>query len=384
MASLKKATIRIDWVPTVFLILSPILALLLSLTYFYLYDFSWGLFALFILFYSLTALSITAGYHRLWSHKAYDAHWSLQLFYAIFGAAAFQNSIYKWSVDHRLHHRHVDTDLDPYSIKKGFFFAHMGWMCLKQEWPQEAKAYERDLKANKIVMWQHRNYLPIAITAGFFLPALLGYFMGSALGGLAFGGFLRMVALHHGTFLINSACHWWGFQPYTKENSARDNLVLAFLTFGEGYHNFHHLFSSDYRNGIRWYHWDPTKWLIQLSSKLGVAFNLRQTDDEKIFTAKVSRQKRFVREYIIKNHPNVAQRWEHLTEQLETAQSQFFHLKREYTRLKKEKTNASQTKLLEIKSEMNRARENLKVSLRQWQKLLAQLGNGSLVKIPIS
>jgi stearoyl-CoA desaturase (delta-9 desaturase) len=363
---------NLDPLPFAFLTLTPISAFLLLGFYLYMYEVTWPFALLFVVFYSATAMSITAGYHRLWSHKAYDAGPVLRFFYALFGAAAFQNSIYKWSVDHRLHHRHVDTDLDPYSISKGFFYAHVGWMISKQSWPAHAKAYGRDLERDKIVMWQDRHYVPIAIVMSFFLPTAIGWAMGNALGGLVFGGLLRMVALHHGTFLINSACHFWGSRPYTVDNTARDNLVLAFLTFGEGYHNFHHLFANDYRNGIRWYHWDPTKWLIKVSNWMGLSYNLRQTPEAKIHAAKwVREQSRFQQSLEILNE-SWQNRVRDLQDKVESAQARFLALKQEYKLLKAEKTEASRRKLIEIRMELKLAKKEWKSYMYQWRLVLRQ------------
>lgn len=363
----------IDWVPTLFLSVLPVVAVALTAAYVYLDGLSWGMVALFVVFYSLTAMSITAGYHRLWSHKTYEASKLLQWFLALFGAAAFQNSIYKWSVDHRLHHRYVDGEKDPYSISKGFWFAHMGWMCRKQDWPTEARAYGRDLEKDPIVMFQHRHYLPIAIVMGFFLPTLIGWMMGSALGGLAIGACLRIVALHHGTFLINSACHWWGKQPYTTENTARDNLMLAFLTFGEGYHNFHHLFATDYRNGIRWYHWDPTKWAIEINAKLGMAFNLKKTNEQLILKARIQKERSRVEALIPTYKQQWRQRMDQLSTNLENAQKRFLELKAEYRELKRQRQEASQQKLLEIRAELKLAKLQFQASLRQWGQFQSNL-----------
>lgn len=357
---------RLDWTPAVFLTLSPIIALILTSLHLYLDGFQIGIWILFAVMYSLTALSITAGYHRLWSHKTYEANKTLQWLLSLFGAASFQNSIYKWSVDHRLHHRHVDTDQDPYSINKGFFFAHMGWMYVKEDWPDQAKAYGRDLEKDPVVMFQHRHYLALAILMGFFLPTLIGYFLGSALGGLAVGGFLRIVALHHGTFLINSACHWWGSQPYTHENTARDNLVLAFLTFGEGYHNFHHLFATDYRNGIRWYHWDPTKWLIQVSHRLGMAYNLRQTADDKILRAKIVREKARLAQMLPKARVDWQAKLDTMAKNLESAQGRWLELKAQYHQLKSEKQLASQLRREQLRAEVRQAKRHFQKQLEQW------------------
>ncbi len=123
---------------------------------------------------------------------------------------------------------------------------------------------------------------------GFVLPALLGFAWDGwvgALGGFLIGGIARIVVLQHGTFLINSACHTIGRQPYSKRCSARDSFFLALFTFGEGYHNYHHEFQHDYRNGVKPWQWDPTKWIIWTLSKLGLVSSLRRVPAETIKSA---------------------------------------------------------------------------------------------------
>ena len=119
-----------------------------------------------------------------------------------------------------------------------------------------------DLKKDPMLAFQHRYYLPLALATNFGLPLLAGLLFHDVWGMLILAGVLRLVWSHHVTFFINSLAHMWGSRPYTEDNSARDNPVLAVITYGEGYHNFHHMFAHDYRNGVRWWQWDPTKWLI--------------------------------------------------------------------------------------------------------------------------
>jgi stearoyl-CoA desaturase (delta-9 desaturase) len=235
-------------------------------------------------------MSITAGYHRLWSHKTYQAHWSLRLLFALGGAYALQNSILHWSSDHRVHHKHVDNnDIDPYSAKKGFWYSHIGWMCREyQAHRYNDYANVRDLQKDGIVMWQHKYYLPLALIMNIAIPFAVGIFSGDIIGGIIMVGFMRLVLNHHTTFFINSLAHIWGKQTYTDKNSARDNGILALLTFGEGYHNFHHIFENDYRNGIRWWHFDPTKWLIKLASYVRLTTKLRKVPEDKIEKAKLA------------------------------------------------------------------------------------------------
>ena len=285
----KKSKLQIDWVNTLFLTLSPIIAIILSWIYFKGHGIEYSQILMAIGFYFVTGIAITAGYHRLLSHRAYKATNIVKFFYLIFGAAAFQNSALKWSADHRIHHRHVDSEMDPYNIKKGFFYAHIGWIFYKEQ-PVEEVQYPKDLLNDKLVMWQHRNYLAIAITVGFVLPTIIGYFLGSALGGLALAGILRIVVVHHCTFFINSLCHIVGTRPYTDTNTARDSFIMALFSYGEGYHNYHHYFPSDYRNGIRWFHFDPTKWLIKVLSIVGLVNNLKKVPEKLIIQAKAEMQ----------------------------------------------------------------------------------------------
>jgi stearoyl-CoA desaturase (delta-9 desaturase) len=131
-------------------------------------------------------------------------------------------------------------------------------------------------------MWQHRHYVALTVCMNLVLPLLLGVWLGDVIGTVLLVGLLRLVVNHHVTFFINSLAHFWGSRPYTESNSARDNGFLAFLTYGEGYHNFHHIFQADYRNGVRWWQWDPTKWMISACGQLGLAHNLNRVPDFRI------------------------------------------------------------------------------------------------------
>ncbi len=241
-----------------------------------------------IVCFSFCNLSITMGYHRLWSHKAFEAHWIVRLICALGGAFALQNSALHWSSDHRVHHKFVDqNDKDPYSAKKGFWYSHIGWMLRHYN---QAKYHDysncRDLQKDKIVMWQHKYYVPLALLMNIGVPLLLGVIYNDVIGMLLMVGAVRLVLNHHTTFFINSLAHIWGSQPYTNKNTARDNGLLAFFTFGEGYHNYHHIFENDYRNGIYWWQYDPTKWLIKMCSWLGLAKKLRKAPALKVEKAR--------------------------------------------------------------------------------------------------
>ncbi len=245
-----------------------------------------------ILALSFCELSITAGYHRLWSHKSYEANSLVRFICAIGGAFAVQNSALHWSSDHRVHHRFVDQNgIDPYSAKNGFWYSHIGWMLREYQLHRyDDYSNVKDLKRDKVVMWQHKHYLLLVLLTNFGIPLLVGILFGDIWASLLLVGFLRLVISHHLTFFINSLAHMWGSQPYNDQNTAKDNPIVAFLTFGEGYHNFHHAFQYDYRNAIKWWQFDPTKWLIKLMSWIGLAKNLKKISEEKIAKAIATQQ----------------------------------------------------------------------------------------------
>ena len=279
------------WPTLLMLTITPLIALIGIPWYQIAVGFEWSHWLTFAVVAVLNGISITAGYHRLWAHNAYKARTPLKVVLALFGAAAFQNSILVWASQHRRHHRHVDViDEDPYSAKKGLWYSHIGWMI--RHYPTNTDDFSNvaDLKRDKVVMWQHKHYYSIALIMNILPPLLMGMITGDYLAHFLACGFLRLVYSHHTTFFINSLAHYWGRQPYTEDNTARDNDLLALFTYGEGYHNYHHLFQGDYRNGVRWWQFDPTKWLIKCCDWLGLAYDLRKTPDFKICEAMINRQ----------------------------------------------------------------------------------------------
>ena len=237
--------------------------------------------------------AISAGYHRLFSHKAYVASWPVRLILLLFGAASFENSALKWSSDHRVHHRYVDDlEKDPYAIGKGFWFAHWTWVMEAQDIPLAGVS---DLQKDRLVMWQHRHFFLIgAVVAS--IPVWIGLATGNLVGHLVIGLVLRIVLTHHTTFLINSAAHVFGTRPYTDANSARDNWILAPLTYGEGFHNFHHMWQWDYRNGALWYQWDSTKWILSVLGWMGLVSRFRRVPVTVMERARIRMEEKRLRE----------------------------------------------------------------------------------------
>ena len=294
----------------------------------------------------ITGISITGGYHRFWAHRSYEASRPLQIFYMLFGAMSLQNSILIWASMHRVHHKNVDdVDHDPYSIKRGFWFAHIGWML--RDYPSQKLDFGnvQDLQKDPVVMFQHKHYLGIALFMNIGFPALIGHFYGDAWGFLMVPGLLRLVVNHHFTFLINSLAHMWGRRPYTEENSARDNDLIALFTYGEGYHNYHHLFSWDYRNGVRWWNVDLTKWWISLWSWMGLAHGLRRVPEFKIRRAMIERQFARAHEKLAQAAPTT--RLETVRRRLEQELEAVKSTVNEWTRLQGEKIETAKRQVMD-------------------------------------
>lgn len=266
---------NLNWGNTLFLILTPLIGVGGSIflavngkvqTYTILLAIVW-------LF--MSGLAVTAGYHRLFAHCTYQTKSIIRILFLLFGAAAFEGSAMEWCTDHRNHHRYTDTDKDPYDIKKGFWFAHIGWLFMLDTSTRNYANVE-DLSADKWVKWQHQFFIPVAFLMGFLMPMLIAMSWHDPFGGLIVAGILRTAINHHLTFCINSVCHIFGKRKYSNEQTARDNWVTALFTYGEGFHNFHHQFPLDYRNGIRAFHYDPSKWLIRGLSYVGLASDLKR------------------------------------------------------------------------------------------------------------
>ena len=196
----------------------------------------------------------------------------------------------------------MDTDQDPYEIGKGFWYAHWTWVMEAKDMPLTGVA---DLEKDPLVRWQHRNHFLIGAVVST-IPLWIGLATGNVWGYLVWGVVLRIVVTHHTTFFINSAAHMFGSRPYTDKNTARDNWLLAPLTYGEGYHNFHHLWQWDYRNGALWYQWDTTKWLLNVLAWFGLVSGFRRVPSAAMERARLHMEEKRLRERLALASPGVA------------------------------------------------------------------------------
>jgi len=265
---------KIHWMNAIYMI-SYHLGLAIALPFYIIYTPpSLAMIALTLILVVVISFSVTGGYHRYYSHRAYKANKFFDAVMLFFGTMSNENSVLKWASNHRLHHRYTEQDKDPYNINKGFLHAHILWVL------QKGKPYNKeivkDLYQNKLVVFQDKYYYQIFFGANILTFLLVGWLLKDFVGALLMTWLTRTLIVHHTTFFINSAAHKWGSRHYASEETAVDNYLVSLFTFGEGYHNYHHAFPNDYRNGTRWYHWDPTKWMIWTLSRFKITKELKR------------------------------------------------------------------------------------------------------------
>ncbi len=330
----------------------------------------WGEWVMLLVMVFSIGMGVTAGYHRLFSHRAYQASWPVRFVLLCLAAASFQNSVLQWSSSHRIHHRHVDQDDDPYNATRGFWYAHWIWVMEAGATPIQGVA---DLEKDPLLRWQHRNHFLIGAVVSL-IPAVVGLIQHNLVGYLIIAVLLRIVVTHHTTFFINSAAHFFGTRPYTDANSARDNAFLAPFTYGEGYHNYHHMWQWDYRNGVKWWQFDPTKWLIFTMAVVGLARGLRRVPDaairrarfameEKTLLAKLARSSRRAEaldQRIMAARASLDQALARVQEQAEAWEAR-------KTEWKAQKREAWKARKAEWKAGMAQHRSEVRVALAEWK-----------------
>lgn len=248
---------------------------------------TWQSWWFFIVLLFIAGMGVTAGVHRYWSHKTYKAKLPLQIFLMLANCLSMQNDILEWSRDHRVHHKYSETTADPHNIKRGFFFAHIGWLLMKKHPDVLIKGRNidlSDLQRDPVVKFQHRFYHPLSLFLTMVLPVIVPcYFWGEdpwvAFTTLAV---FRYVVTLHSTWLVNSAAHLWGSKHYDKTINPSDNRFVSVAAMGEGWHNYHHTFPYDYSTS----EWGPkinlTTIFIDLMAAIGLVYDRKQVSQEAI------------------------------------------------------------------------------------------------------
>jgi len=316
----------------------------------------------------LTAGAVTAGYHRFYAHQAYKINKVVEVILLFFATAATQNSVLRWACDHRLHHAYTEKEQDPYNITKGFWHAHIGWMLEDNIEKRFDPKIIPDLMKNKLLLFQDKYYASSMVVSNVIIWLFVGWLFTDYIGAFMLAWWLRLFVSHHFTFFINSAAHTWGEKTYSKEQTAVDNFILAFFTMGEGYHNYHHTFARDYRNGVRWWQFDPTKWFVWSLQKVGLASGLVRMNRFTIERRLVLADKKMLLDHMKKivhdKKIELEQKIHQLSNQLSERMTKINMLIREYQAKKKEKANVKP-----LRSEIKVLKKNIRRDWGEWIKL---------------
>ncbi|XP_022186709.2 acyl-CoA Delta(11) desaturase isoform X2 [Nilaparvata lugens] len=229
---------------------------------------------------------VTAGAHRLWAHRAYKAKLPLQLILLMCYSTAGQNSVFDWVRDHRVHHKFSETDADPHNAKRGFFFAHVGWL-MQRKHPEVLKKGAlidmSDITGDPILAFHTKYFNYFKLFFCFIFPVLVPYIVLKEPFYHCFMGicFIRYILGLNFTWSVNSAAHIWGNKPYDKRINPAENLTVSILAMGEGWHNYHHVFPWDYRAAeLGHYLFNSTTVIIDLFAKIGWAYDLKSPSPE--------------------------------------------------------------------------------------------------------
>ena len=250
--------------------------------YIYLYGVTGREIAYHAIAYLLGGFGITALYHRAWAHNAVQFIRPVEYIFSVLSTFVLQMPARQWISTHLKHHKHTDHHDDPHNIQRGFRWAHFDWIILSPVPPIELPAR---LNCNPVLFWQERYYWPLSALLNVAIPTGMCISAGAPWWGGLLITALRLAITSHIIYAVNSVCHAWGSRHFTKEVSARDVWWFPFV-LGEQYHNYHHAFPRDYRHGIGRYDFDPTKWLISLMARAGLARNLFAMSDKRIEDAR--------------------------------------------------------------------------------------------------
>lgn len=274
------------WVTSLIAVVVPLLGLVAAIAFLWGRGFSWVDLGLLLTMYVLTTLGITVGFHRLFTHRAFETYRAVQFVLAALGSMAVQGSLLQWVATHRRHHQHSDQEDDPHSphhqgrgvlgLLRGLWYAHIGWMFTPR--PPNMARYVKDLRHSTLLRVTS-GLFPVWVAAGLLVPAVLGGVLtgswAGAVFGLVWGGLARVFLVHHVTWSINSVCHLWGRRPYRSGDRSRNNFLFGVLALGEGWHNTHHAFPTSARHGLRWWQIDASYGVIRALELVGLAWDVK-------------------------------------------------------------------------------------------------------------
>jgi stearoyl-CoA desaturase (delta-9 desaturase) len=292
----------------------PILGLAAGIGLLWGVAFDWVYLAIMGGMYLISAVGITVGYHRLFTHRSFKCPKAVEAMFAALGSMAVEGPVLQWVATHRKHHQHSDREEDPHSphthgegvvgTLRGMFHAHVGWIIACKSFrsvrdgfstvPRGMSRYVKDFENDRLCRFMSKTF-PLWVVVGLLLPAVLGGVLTmtwtGVLLGFIWGGLVRVFLLHHVTWSINSVCHIWGTQPFDSHDESRNNAIFGVLALGEGWHNNHHAFPASARHGLRWWEFDLSYLLILAMSKVGLASHVRVPPRARIESKRVRRER---------------------------------------------------------------------------------------------
>jgi stearoyl-CoA desaturase (delta-9 desaturase) len=247
----------------------------------------WKTWALVVVFYGMNVLGVTAGAHRLWSHRSYAANLPYRIMVMLFNCVALQNDVIEWARDHRCHHKWSETDADPHNFNRGLFFCHMGWLLQKKrsEVTERGKTLDlSDLYRDPVLRFQRKFYRVLSLTCCFILPTVLPAMLWGESAWVAFltVAVFRYVCVLHITWCVNSVAHWLGSKPYDCRINPVESWITSLLALGEGWHNYHHVFPSDYKAAELPYLLNFTTMFIDFFAWLGWTSERKMTEHKTV------------------------------------------------------------------------------------------------------
>ncbi|KRT83939.1 hypothetical protein AMK59_974, partial [Oryctes borbonicus] len=230
---------------------------------------------------------VTAGVHRLWTHKSYKATLPLKIFLMAAYCTNFQNSMYDWIRDHRMHHKYTDTDADPHNVRRGFFFSHVGWLAVRKHKDLIEKGktiWMKDLEEDPIIMFQKRHITILSILGTLIIPVTVPWlFWNESLFYATIIAAGRYTFMLNTTWCINSVAHIYGGKPYDRQMEAGDLPSLSVIALGEAYQNYHHAFPWDYKTSEHSsYGTNLTNLFLDLMAMMGWAYDLKTVSTDHI------------------------------------------------------------------------------------------------------
>ena len=248
------------------LVVVPLLATLFAIWLLWAHGVHGSDIVLLVTMYSLTALGVTIGYHRMLTHRSFQPHPVVKLLLLVLGSMALEGSTITWAATHLKHHAQADREGDPHSPLEGFFHAHIGWMFSDDT--ADPHTYCRHLLQDRMIVFVSRTFLLWSVLS-LVIPFALGGWTG-----LLWGGLVRIFLTHHVTWSVNSVCHTFGRRAFKTNDQSRNEWVVGLLAFGEGWHNNHHAFPRSAFHGLRWWQFDLSGYVIRGLEWIGLAHDV--------------------------------------------------------------------------------------------------------------